>query len=66
MTFGGFGSAGWPPGPFHGAVARSEVQQARHGTGPLPDNVIAAAREERSLRRLKRRIRRWSRVGLVR
>jgi hypothetical protein len=63
MTFGG---AGAQPGPFHGAVARSQVEHARHGAGRLPDNVIAAAREERSLRRLKRRIRRWSRVGLVR
>jgi hypothetical protein len=66
MTFGGFGGPGGQPGPFHGAVARSEVQRARQATTNLPDNVIAAAREERSLRRLKRRIRRWSRVGLVR
>jgi hypothetical protein len=66
MTFGGIGSPGGQPGPFHGAVARSEVQRARHATARLPDNVIAAAREERSLRRLKRRIRRWSRLGLVR
>jgi hypothetical protein len=66
MTFGGIGGPGSQPGPFHGAVARSEVQQVRSGTARLPDNVIAAAREERSLRRLKRRIRLWSRVGLIR
>ena len=66
MTFGGIGSSGAQSGPFHGAMARSNVQRARHGATHLPDNVIAAAREERSLRRLQRRIRRWSRVGLVR
>lgn len=65
MTFGGLGG-GAQPGPFHGAMARSEVQRARHGAGALPDNVIAAAREERSLRRLKRRIRRWSRIRAIR
>ena len=66
MMFGGNGGAGSQPGPFQGAVAHSEVQRVRHGTSRLPDNVIAAARDERSLRRLERRIRRWSRVGLVR
>ena len=66
MTFGGLGAGGAQPGPFHGAMARSEVQQARNGAGRLPDNVIAAAREERQLRRLKRRIRRWSRIRAIR
>jgi hypothetical protein len=32
----------------------------------LPDDVIAAAREERALARLKRRVRRWQRLGRIR
>jgi hypothetical protein len=66
MTFDGFGGPGANPGPLHGEAARSEIQRARHGAGRLPDGVIAAARDERSLRRLQRRIRWWSRVGLIR
>jgi len=66
MTFGGFGGPGSNPGPLHGAAARSEVLRVRQGAARLPDDVIAAARDERSLRRLQRRIRRFTRVGLIR
>jgi hypothetical protein len=66
MTFGGFGGPGSVPGPMHGAVARAEVLRARSAMRALPDDVVAAAREERALRRLKRRIRRWQRLGRVR
>ena len=48
MTFGGLGGPGATPGPFHGELARSEVARARAGVPQLPDDVIAAAREERA------------------
>jgi hypothetical protein len=64
MTFGGFGGPGSTP--VHGAMAGAEVLRARTSASRLPDDVVAAMREERKLRRLKRRIRIWSRVGLVR
>jgi hypothetical protein len=66
MTFGGFGGPGSTPGPFHGALAQSEVSRARAGVRKIPDDVIAAAREERALRRLQRRVRRWQRFGRIR
>jgi hypothetical protein len=66
MTFGGFGGPGATPGPFHGELARSEVQRARAGVPQLPDDVIAAARDERALRRLRRRVARWQRMGRIR
>jgi hypothetical protein len=59
-------TVGSNPGPLHGAMARSDVLGVRTGTTRIPDAVIAAAREERSLRRLERRIRRLTRVGLIR
>jgi hypothetical protein len=65
MALGGWSGAGTPPGPLHGAVAQSQVQQARMNAR-LPDDVIAAAREERALARLKRRVRRWQRLGRIR
>lgn len=66
MTFGGLGGPGSVPGPMHGAAARAEVLRAKVHTGALPDDVIAAAREERALRRLRRRVRRWQRFGRIR
>jgi hypothetical protein len=54
------------PGRLHGALAESHVLRTRVGSARIPENVIAAAREERSLRRLRRRIRILSRVGLIR
>jgi hypothetical protein len=65
MALGGWSGAGTPASPFHGAVARSEVQRARASAG-VPDDVIAAAREERALARLRRRVRRWQRLGRIR
>jgi regulator of protease activity HflC (stomatin/prohibitin superfamily) len=64
MTFGGLGGTGSTP--VHGAAAGAEVLRARTNAARVPDDVIAAMREERKLRRLRRRIRIWSRVGLVR
>jgi hypothetical protein len=66
MTFGGLGGPGSAPGPFHGELARSQVQHARAGAPRLPDDVIAAAREERALRRLRRRVGRWQRLRRIR
>ena len=64
MALGGWGP-GSAPGPLHGAAAQSEVQRVRAGAH-VPDDVIAAAREERALARLKRRVRRWQRLGRIR
>ena len=64
MVFGGLGGAGSTPSPVSAALAASEVQRAR-AAAMVPDDVIAAAREARSLRRLQRRIRRWTRLGIV-
>lgn len=63
MVFGGLGGAGSTPNAVSAALAASEVQRAR--AGAMPDDVIAAAREARSLHRLQRRIRRWTRLGIV-
>jgi hypothetical protein len=49
-----------------GVIAHSEVLRTRIGSGRVPENVIAAAHEARSLRRLQRRIRWLSRLGLIR
>jgi hypothetical protein len=65
VALGGWAGTGATPGPFQGAAARSEVQRARASVR-LPDDVIAAAREERALARLKRRVRRWQRLGRIR
>lgn len=59
-------TTGANPAPLHGAMARSDVRSLRTGATRIPDSVIAAAREQRSLRRLQRRIRMWSRFGLIR
>jgi hypothetical protein len=64
MFSGGLGGAGATPSPVSAALAASDVQRARAGA-TLPDDVIAAAREARSLHRLQRRIRRWTRLGIV-
>jgi hypothetical protein len=66
MTYGGLGGPGSVPGPMQGAVARAQVVRVHAHTHLLPDDVIAAAREERVLRRLKRRVRRWQRFGRIR
>jgi hypothetical protein len=66
MTYGGLGGPGSVPSPMNGAIARAEVVRVHAHTRALPDDVIAAAREERALRRLKRRVRRWQRLGRIR
>jgi hypothetical protein len=63
MFSGGLGGAGATPSPVSAALAASDVQRAR--AGGLPDDVIAAARDARSLHRLQRRIRRWTRLGII-
>jgi hypothetical protein len=47
-------------------MAHSEVLRAGAGYGRIPDNVLAAAHQERALRRLQRRVRWWSRLHLIR
>jgi hypothetical protein len=64
MVFGGLGGAGATPSPVSAALAASEVLRARSGAR-VPDEVIAAAREARSLHRLQRRIRCWTRLRIV-
>jgi len=64
MFSGGLGGAGSTPSPVSAALAASEVQRARTGA-KVPDDVIAAAREARSLHRLQRRIRRWTWLRIV-
>jgi hypothetical protein len=64
MFAGGLGGAGSTPSPVSAALAASKVQRARSGAN-VPDDVIAAAREARSLLRLQRRIRRWTRLRIV-
>jgi hypothetical protein len=64
MVFGGLGGAGSTPSPVSAALAASEVLRARSGAR-VPDEVIAAAREARSMHRRKRRIRRWTRLRIV-
>jgi hypothetical protein len=48
------------------ALSRTLAHGARLSASGVPDDVLAAAREQRSLRRLRRRIRRWQRLHLVR
>ena len=64
MSFQGFAGPGANPSPMLGEVARGMV--SARACGGLPDDVIAAAREERSLRKLQRRITRWQRLGRIR
>ena len=64
MSFQGFAGPGANPSPMLGEVARGMV--STRNLGGLPHNVIAAARDERSLRKLQRRIARWQRMGLIR
>ena len=64
MSFQGFAGPGANPSPMLGEVARGMV--TARSLGGLPDDVIAAAREERSLRKLQRRITRWQRLGRIR
>ena len=46
---------------YSATIARGARLQSTH----VPDGVLAAAREERSLRKLQRRIARWQRFHLV-
>ena len=64
MSFQGFAGPGANPSPMLGELARGMLS-TRTGGG-LPDDVIAAAREERALRKLQRRITRWQRLGRIR
>jgi hypothetical protein len=64
VSFQGFAGPGANPSPMLGEVARGIV--STRTSRALPYDVIAAAREERSLRRLQRRITWWQRLGLIR
>ncbi len=48
------------------AVSKTLARGSRLGASRLPDNVIAASREERALTKLQRRIARWSRFHRIR
>ena len=48
------------------AVSKTLARGTRLGASRLPDNVIAASREERELAKLRRRIARWSRFHRIR
>jgi hypothetical protein len=48
------------------AVSEQLAHGARLAATSVPDRVLAAAREERSLARLRRRISRWERLRRVR
>jgi hypothetical protein len=63
MTSVGPGSA---PGLLHSATARASVSFARSATAHLPDNVIAAHREARALRRLELRLAVYRMLHLIR
>jgi hypothetical protein len=47
-------------------LSETLARGARLHATRVPDDVIAAAREERSLRRLTRRIARWRRLHRIR
>lgn len=49
--------------PVHAELARHVVAARR---AHLPDDVLAAAREERALRALQRRLRWWRLTGRIR
>jgi hypothetical protein len=48
------------------AVSAALARGARLQSTNVPDRVLAAAREERSLRKLQRRIARWQRFHRIR
>ena len=47
------------------ALSQALARGARMHATNVPDNVLAAAHEERALRRLHRRIARWQRMRRV-
>lgn len=55
-----------PRGASDGALSASLARDARLRATRVPDDVLAAVRDEHSLRRLRRRIRWWQRVHRVR
>jgi hypothetical protein len=56
------GRAGHPRVALSATIARGARLQSSH----VPDGVLAAAREERSLRKLRRRVARWQRLHRIR
>ena len=54
-----------PRGQGLGAASASLARDARLRATSVPDDILAAAHEERSLRRLRRRIARWQRMRRV-
>lgn len=53
-------------GRSHVALSATIARGARLHATRVPDTVLAAARDERSLRRLRRRIARWQRLRRIR
>lgn len=47
------------------ALSQALAHGVRMSATRVPDNVLAAAREERAVRRLARRIARWQRIRRV-
>ena len=48
------------------ALSATIARGARLQSSDVPDDVLAAAREERSIRRLQRRVARWQRLHRIR
>jgi hypothetical protein len=48
------------------ALSATLARGARLQSTRVPDDVLAAAREERSVRKLRRRITRWQRLHRIR
>ncbi len=49
----------------HGAMSKTLATGARLHASQVPDAVLAAAADERSLRRLQRRLERWRRLRRI-
>lgn len=62
MSYGGPGAQG----PVQGALGQHLAVEARGRALRVPDDVVAAARDERHLRRLQRRLARWRLLRRVR
>jgi len=54
-----------PPRREARAVSKTLARGTRLSASPVPDNILAANQEERSLRRVQRRIARWQRFHRI-
>jgi hypothetical protein len=53
-------------GRTHVALSATLARGARLHATCVPDDVLAAARDERSLRKIRRRVTRWQRLRRIR